>query len=162
MTPTALVHRRRALQFTVALLVAFVAACASLPTTKPIAPKVRVVSVKPLNLSLSKTNLRFRLEISNPNTFDLPLRQLDFVASFAGDQIAQGISRDAVTIPAKGQAMLEVAVVTELSKLFGQIKDMLKASEYDLAYGVKGSVKLANWPSRIPFNVEGELEEPKL
>ncbi|MBX2825575.1 MAG: LEA type 2 family protein [Gammaproteobacteria bacterium] len=140
----------------------FIGACASIPTSKPIPPKVRIVSVKPTNLSLSKTMLDFKLRVSNPNTFDLPLRQLDFVASFAGDKIAQGVSKDAVTIPASGEAILEVAVATELSRLFGQIKNMLKAKEYDLAYGVKGTVKLANWPRAIPFNVEGELEQPTL
>jgi len=144
------------------LLLTALSACASIPTSKPIAPKVRVVSVKPTNLSFNKAQLDFKLRVTNPNRFDLPLRQLNFVASFAGDQIAQGVSKDAVTIPANGEAILDVAVATKLSRLFGQIKDMLKAQEYDLAYGVKGSVKLANWPRTIPFNVEGELEQPNI
>ncbi|MBX2880614.1 MAG: LEA type 2 family protein [Granulosicoccus sp.] len=140
----------------------WVSACASIPTSKPLPPAVQIVSVKPVNLSLKKAKLEFKLRVLNPNAFALPLQQLDFIASFAGDQIANGASRDAVTIPAKGEAMLNIAVATELSKLFGQLKNMVKAKEYDVAYGVKGSVKLANWPKRIPFNVEGELEEPSL
>lgn len=137
-------------------------ACASIPTSKPLPPAVQLVSVKPVNLSLTKAKLELKLRVLNPNTFDLPLRQLDFTASFAGDQFANGSSKDAVTIPAKGEAMLNIAVATKLSKLFGQLKNMVKAKDYDVAYGVKGSVKLANWPTRIPFNVEGELEEPAL
>lgn len=140
----------------------FLNACASIPTTKPLPPAVQLISIKPINLSLSQAKLEFRLRVQNPNGFDLPLQQLDFVAFFAGDQIASGISKDSVTLPSKGEAILRVAVDTKLSRLFGHLKNMVKAQEYDVAYGVKGNVKLANWPKRIPFNVEGELEEPSL
>jgi len=144
------------------LLVMALTACSSIPLSKPISPKVQIVSVKPTNLSLSKTNLEFKLRVANPNGYDLPLQQLEFTASFAGDEIASGSSKDAVTIPAHGEAILRLSVATKLSKVFGQLRAMLEAKEYDLAYGVKGSVKLANWPVRIPFDVEGELEEPAL
>lgn len=143
-------------------LLLLLSACASIPTSKPLPPAVQLISVKPINLSLSKAKLEFRLRVQNPNAFDLPLQQLDFVAFFAGDQIANGISKDAVTVPSKGESILRVAVDTKLSRLFDHLKHMVKAKEYDVAYGVKGNVKLANWPRRIPFNVEGELEEPTL
>lgn len=138
------------------------AGCKSVPTHKPIAPKVSIAAVKPLNLSLSGQRINFTLRVSNPNSYDLPLRSLDFIASFAGDDIAKGVSDEAVTIPAKGEALVDIEVLAGLGKLLGQIKSMAKTKEFDLNYGVKGSVKLDNWPARIPFDVTGVLEQPDL
>lgn len=139
-----------------------VSGCKSIPTHKPIAPKVSIAAVKPLNLSLSGQKINFTLRVNNPNDYDLPLRSLDFIASFAGDDIAKGISDKAVTIPANGEALVDIVVVAGLGKLLGQIKSMARTKEFNLNYGVKGTVKLDNWPTRIPFDVAGVLEQPDL
>ena len=146
----------------VLLLMMTVTACKSIPTHKPIAPKVSIASVRPLNLSLQGQKINFKLRVANPNAYDLPLRNLDFVASFAGEEIAKGLTNQSVTIPANGEAMVDIEVLAGLGKLLGQIRSMAKSKELNLNYGVKGSVKLDNWPSRIPFDVEGELEEPEI
>ena len=38
---------------------------------------------------------------------------------------------------------------------------MLEERTLDLDYGVSGSVRLANWPARIPFDVDGVIENPR-
>ncbi len=144
------------------LLSLLVSACASIPTSKPIAPKVTVASVVPKNLSLSGTKLLFTLDVANPNSYDLPMEQLEFAASFDNQKIANGTSEKAVTIPANGQAQVEVVVVAKLSKFFGQLRSMLSSQDFSLDYQVTGFVKLANWPLKIPFNVVGEIDEPEL
>ncbi|MCB1754550.1 MAG: LEA type 2 family protein [Gammaproteobacteria bacterium] len=136
-------------------------ACSSLPLTKPEAPIVSVADVRPLNLSFTEQRLAFTLRVENPNAYDLPLEGLDFIASFAGHEIATGESHQEVTIPAKGEAMLEVEVKAGVDKLISQFQSMLNAQEINLDYGVKGRVKLANWPSRIPFDVKGEIAPPQ-
>lgn len=136
--------------------------CASVPTSKPIPPTVTVASVIPKNLSLSGTRLLFTLDVANPNSYDLPMQQLEFIASFDNQNVARGTSEKAVTIPANGQAQLEVLVVAKLSQFFGQLRSMLLSQEFSLDYTVSGFVKLANWPLKIPFDVAGELEEPSL
>lgn len=132
--------------------------CASLLTTKPEAPTVSVTRVVPLNLSLSETRLNITLRLENSNGFDLPLQDLDFTAWFAGAKIADGRSTDPVTIPANGDALLDVAVVAGLSKLWDQFKTMFEEQQFDVNYAVTGTAKLANWPARIPFNVERKLD----
>ncbi len=144
------------------VLILLISACASIPTSKPIAPKVTVASVVPKNLSLSGTRLLFTLDVANPNSYDLPMEQLEFVASFDNENIARGASEKAVTIPANGQEQVEVVVVAKLSKFFGQLRSMLATQDFSLDYTVSGFVKLANWPLKIPFDVAGELEEPSL
>ena len=136
-------------------------ACASLPSVKPEPPRVSVAGVRPLNLSLTRQRLEFRLRVENPNDYDLPLRSLDFTARLAGEKIADGRSDERVTIPANGEAIVEVDVVAGVGKLVGRLRDMIERRDLDLDYGVTGHVRLDNWPTRIPFDVDGVLENPR-
>lgn len=132
--------------------------CATILSKKPLAPVVKIAAVRPLNLSFTKQRLAFTLQVHNPNDYDLPLENLDFVASLAGDNIATGKSDQAVTLPANGEATVEVEVEARINQLLSQLQSMLSTNSINLEYGVKGHVKLANWPTRIPFDVVGEFE----
>ncbi len=138
-------------------LAALVNACSSVPTSKPVAPTVKVLSVKPLKIGLQKQELGFELELSNPNTFDLALQSLDFIASVDKQELAQGLSNERVTIPAQGDATLNVVVSTRISRVLGQLL-LLVGDNNPINYDVRGYVKLANWPLKIPFNVDGQLD----
>lgn len=135
-------------------------ACNTIPTNRPIPPTVEIESVKALKLSLTKQELAFTLKISNPNTYDLPLQSLSFTASIDDSQVAQGISDERVTLPAQSDALLEVRVSTRLRKLLGQLLLFSTSDDEEVNYKVTGFVELANWPARIPFNVDGALENP--
>ncbi len=137
-------------------------ACNTIPTHKPIAPTVEIESVKALKLKLNKQELAFRLKVTNPNTYDLPLQSLSFIASVDGSQFAQGSSDERVTLPAQQDAIVEVRVSTRLNKLLGKLLLFSTSNEEEVDYKVTGFVKLANWPARIPFNVDGALENPGL
>ena len=144
------------------LAICFLGACSSIPSVRPESPTVTVTAVTPVNLSLTDTKLNFSLRVSNPNDFNLPVRNLDFDAFFAGKKIAHGVSNEAVTIPANGEATMEIGVKAGLSKILKHVKTMFAEQDFNLNYGVKGKVKLANWPTRIPFNVERELDQASL
>jgi len=118
-----------------------------------------LISVRPLNLSLSNQKLAFKLRVKNPNSYDLPMQSLKFTARFAGQDIAEGASDKAVTLPAKGEAVMEVSVNAGINRVLERFRNMISSGTIELDYGVKGNIKLANWPTRIPFDVEGELNE---
>lgn len=139
------------------LLTLGLSACASIPTSAPIAPTVSLKSVKPLKLGLTKQELAFLLEISNPNSYDLPIQNLSFVAKLADKEVAQGISNEQVTLPANGKAVLEIIVNTRIQKILGQLLSLSSRSSDELKYNVKGFVKLANWPLKIPFATDGTV-----
>lgn len=144
------------------MLCLLLSACTTMLTSRPLAPRVAVDSVRAEKISLTRQNLLFRLAVSNPNSFDLPLQTLNFIAAVDGVELAQGLSSERVTIPANGKAMLEVHVSTSINKLLGQLLLATNQSRKDIAYDVRGFVKLSNWPARIPFNVDGSLENPVL
>lgn len=140
-------------------LLSLLAACSSIPLSKPEAPNVTVAGVRPINLSLTSQTIGLTLRVENPNGFDLPMQSLTFNANFAGQKFAQGHSVDETVIPANGTALLEVEVKTGLGKLAAQLQSMLSTNNVELDYEVTGLVKLSNWPKAIPFNVEGEVDE---
>ncbi|MEE9320804.1 MAG: LEA type 2 family protein [Granulosicoccus sp.] len=151
-------HRKLRWLAATVFLILLQTACGIIPGTKPEAPTITVEGVRPLNLSLTRQKLAFRLRVQNPNGFDLPLQSLDFSAHFAGEKIAEGSSKDEVIIPANGEAFVEVDVIAGINTMLEQFRNMLDSDEMKLDYGVVGTVKLANWPKRIPFKAEGQHE----
>lgn len=142
------------------LLSCALAGCAAMSAVRPKPPVVSVAGVRPLNLSLTKQRLRFRLLVENPNAFDLPVDSLDFVAKVGDERIARGSSDEPVVVPANGEAELSVDVTAGIDTVMDRVRSMLKDRTIDLDYRVDGTVKLANWPKRIPFDVDGTLENP--
>jgi LEA14-like dessication related protein len=133
------------------------ASCAGIPTSAPIAPTVVVKSVKPLKLSFTKQTLAFQLEVSNPNPYDLPIQTLSFIAKLEDKQVAQGISSEQVTLPANGNAIVEVIVTAQIQRILGQLLSPNSKNTNDMNYDVTGFLKLANWPLKIPFNADGKV-----
>ena len=144
------------------MLCMLLSACTTMLTSRPLAPRVAVDSVKAEKIGLTRQHLLFRLAVSNPNNFDLPLQAINFIAAVDGVELAQGLSTERVTIPANGKAMLEVHVSTSVNKLLGRLLLAANQNRKNVAYDVRGFVKLSNWPARIPFNVDGALQNPAL
>ena len=143
-----------------ALCLLALAGCAAMSSAKPQPPVVSVASVRPLNLSLRKQRLRFRLLVENPNAFELPVEGLDFVATLGGDRVARGSSDETVTIPARGEAEVSVDVVAGVDTVVDRLRAMVRNRTIDLDYTVAGTVELANWPRPIPFDVDGVVDNP--
>lgn len=139
---------------------ALLASCQSIPTSKPLAPTVKIESIRAVKMSLNRQELAFDLRVSNPNNYDLPLQYLNFIASLDGNELAQGLSNERVNLPANADATIEVLVSTRVNKLLGQLLLAASNNETNIAYDVRGFVKLSNWPTRIPFNVDGLVDNP--
>lgn len=134
-------------------------ACSTIPTTKPEPPTVKLLSVKPVKLGLKSQELAFELEVTNPNAYPLPLQALSFIAALEDEEVARGFTGDRVTLPANGNAVIEISVNTSISKVFGQLLSLANSARESVDYDVSGFVKLANWPLRIPFGVDGNLSQ---
>lgn len=131
-------------------------ACASLPQ-KLQKPQVELISVSPLNISMSEQKLRFTLNVINPNNLDLPVESMDFIARFNDTNIASGKSQQSTIIPANGQAKLLLDVTAGIDRLTSTLQTLLQGRELNLEYKLTGSVKFKNWAAPIPFNVVGVM-----
>ena len=107
------------------LLLLALSACSTI-TTKPLKPSVELVSVIPLNINLSEQKLRFTLKVTNPNSFELPVESVDFIARFNDADIASGKSKHNTVIPANGDALLTLDVTAGIDRLVTTLQTLLQ------------------------------------
>jgi len=131
--------------------------CSSIPLSKPKPPVVSIASVVPMNLSFTQQKLKFKLKVFNPNTYEVPLESIDFVALLSGKKMATGNSDQQVTLPAEGHEFVDIEIVIGVNKLLDQVRSIFESADLNAGYNITGRVKLANWPSKIPFDVVGEV-----
>ena len=141
--------------FTAHLLL-WISACSML-STKPVKPEIELVNVRPLNVSITEQKLRFTLKVINPNNFDLPVESIDFIARFNGSNIANGKSKQAVSIPANSDGELTLDVTAGLDRLVSTLKTLLEGESLNLDYELAGTVKIENWSTPIPFDLVGAM-----
>ena len=121
-------------------------------------PRVSLVSIEPLEAGLLEQRYRLVLRILNPNSIDLPLAGLSYSLELNDREFAFGVSRQAVTIPALGEALLEVDVISSLLDVLQQVRQLGSVSPAALDYRLSGKINLADSPLRLPFDYRGRLD----
>ena len=142
--------------FQVACIVALLTACAGMGKYRE-SPRVSLVSIEPLDMTLLEQRYALELRILNPNTVDIPVSGLDYSIEINRREFAYGVSRQAVTIPAHGEAVLEVEVVSTLLGMLRQLQTLQQEKSQVLDYRLSGKISLADSPLRLPFDYSGEL-----
>ena len=97
------------------------------------------------------------LRILNPNDVDLPVSGLSYSMEINDREFAYGVSRQAVTLPALGEAVVEVEVVSSLLGMLRQLQALGKDKKGGLDYRIYGSLRLASRRTRLPFDYSGTL-----
>jgi LEA14-like dessication related protein len=132
-----------------------VAACSALRPLDP--PSVQLSDLRLLDSSgVFEQRFLLALRIGNPNPFDLPLEGLRFSLEINDAHFAQGLSNQALTIPALGEEIVTVEASTNILEIVRQILLLGKTGE--LTYAVDGEAFLGSaLGGRIPFHRRGEL-----
>jgi len=115
------------------LCVMLLVSCSTLPTSKPLAPEVEIATVDILTFGLTEQK---------------------FMASSKNETVATGNTNEPVLLSAQNQTQVVVDVTMRTGKLLGQLLESALKKQTALDYNVTGFVELANWPVRIPFNVD--------
>ena len=105
------------------------------------APDVRLTDVEVTSLDFSGQTFRLGFDVSNPNPFPLPIKQIRYGVRLDGQQFAAGETSSNFVVPANGDG--EFAISVEL--------DLLKSAP-QLLYTVHDGVRRA-----IPYALEGSL-----
>jgi len=134
----------------------FLCACATLSPYKE-SPRVSLVSIRPQEMRVLEQRFALQLRILNPNDVAIPINGLSYAIEINNREFAYGVSRQAVEIPAFGEALLDVEVVSNLLNVVKQLQAMQGETRNSLAYRLSGKISLANSPVSLPFDYSGEL-----
>jgi LEA14-like dessication related protein len=98
------------------------------------------------------------LLLENPNPEALSLQGYDYELWLAGKSAATGASSEPVTLPALGQATVELPILVKLPTVMGLLPSLLQRDQ-KLPYQIAGGFRLASLLGgfRVPFRFQGEL-----
>lgn len=131
--------------------------CASMSAYKePL--KVSLLSIQPGDMTLLEQRFAIQLRILNPNDIEIPVKGLSYSLEINEREFAYGVSQQAVTIPAFGEALLDVEVVSNLLNVMQQLQSLDGEQHDSLGYRLSGTLSLENRLGRLPFSYGGELE----
>lgn len=126
-------------------------ACAGL-LKKPEPPQVQLAGVVLTQANLLEQSFIIKLQLSNPNDFELPIKGLLYQVDVNDQEFVHGSSLAEITLPAKGSAILEVDAKTNLQALARQLRG-IKAAE-NARYRIRGEISTTNLS--LPFDHRGE------
>jgi LEA14-like dessication related protein len=139
-----------------ALLTVLVSGCAGLGAYRE-PPRVSLVSIQPKEMGVLEQRYGLQLRILNPNDTALPVTGMQYSLQINDREFAYGVSRQPVSIPAYGEALLDVDVVSNLLRVLQQLQEASTGKQESLKYRISGSISLENHLGKLPFDYHGEL-----
>lgn len=130
--------------------------CASV-MKKPEPPRVGIAGLEILEVGLFEQRYLLSLRLQNPNDFALDVNGMDYEVFLNDRSFAHGVNHNSVTLPAFGEDVLEVEVISSLSNMLDQLRGLESGYNQPLSYRILGGVKINNWPVKIPFEFKGEI-----
>lgn len=120
-------------------------------------PEISLADIALVGIGLSEQQFIMKLQIANPNALDLPVEKLQFDIEVEGRPFAHGATAAPTTVPAHGEAMLEIMASSRLSTLSKPLRDAWKNGRTRLAYRLTGDAELGHGIGRVPFVKNGEM-----
>jgi LEA14-like dessication related protein len=138
-----------------ALLSLWLLGCSSLGGLEE-KPRVSVVGLKPVKIELFEQRYAARLRIQNPNKVALGIQGMNYVIEVNGQEFARGVSDQGVTVPAFGETVMQVSIISNLASLLRQLRSVGK-DDAPLSYRIHGRIAIQGIPGTIPFSHDGDL-----
>ena len=133
------------------------AGCASLGP-RPLPPKVYVDSVQTVVGSNGDTRFRVRLDVNNPNAYDVAVSAIEATVRIEDQAIATANLPQPVVLKASAESKLDIEARPDFNALAKAFDRMLR--RLAIAYEVTGFAVIDARQSgdmRIPFGKRGEL-----
>jgi LEA14-like dessication related protein len=123
----------------------------------PRVPGVLLDGVRVRELSLTNVSLDLRLQITNGNTFALPVGALAYGLRLGGEQVASGSGHPLAMVPPGGTATVSIPIRLSLAAAGSALKKLLEGAA--LPAEVKGKADFGDL--EFPFDAEGTAKAPK-
>ncbi len=139
--------------------VLLVAGCAGTPFgSEPL--YVTLSSLSVVEPGLLEQRYAMRLRVQNPNPAEIQVSGLSFEIELNDQTFARGVSNRPTTIPAFGEALLDVEAVSTLEGLLRQVLEMQENPERAIRYRLRGKLYGGGSPIPFPFDHSGEFRLP--
>ncbi len=144
--------------FWMLLSICMLAACAG-PVTLVDSPSVRLTRIDSGRMSIDRQTFVLGFDISNPNAFPLPVKELSYNVRIADQQFASGKTEGAFTVPANGDSAFDISVDLNMMQQSAQIASLLRAGSQGLVtYELNGSFAVdIPFTQPIPFSNKGTI-----
>lgn len=126
-------------------------------------PEVGLSGIALESLGLTEQVFKARLVVSNPN--DLKLKVSDAAVNLVleGIDLGSGETLDGISVPANGQGIVDVRIVTNLLQSAPQLWSALSAGDGLLDYRVNGVVNLGlGGLARLRIDEAGQIDANQL
>lgn len=121
------------------------------------APHVTLADLRILDMTLFEQRYALKIRVQNPNPIELPISGMNFQLDINDAELGRGVSDKSVTIPAHGEAVMEIKLVSNLARVFDQIRGLEGGKAQSLRYRLTGDISVANRLAKLPFDYQGEI-----
>lgn len=122
----------------------------------PAMPKLSLESIEVQKLSLSGATLRCRLQMTNPNNFDLLFKKLDYTLRLGGASLGRASALSPGPIGKKDKSTIALALNVSFAQLGSSVFQLLQGAKAD--YKLDGGIifdRPQNGASNVPFSLSG-------
>ena len=123
------------------LVLAALGGCASLPENIIGKPDVELRDVQVVGLGFNSQTFLLSFDISNPNSFSLPVNHISYGVRLDGQRFASGETASDISVPAGATSRFAISVELDLLHTAPRLLSILRD-------GARGE---------IPYELEGEL-----
>jgi LEA14-like dessication related protein len=120
-------------------------------------PRVTLVNLEPVSVTLWEQKYRIQLRVQNPNPEPLAIRGMHYSLELNGEDFLDGVSGQTVVVPAFSDQIIESDGVTSLFGYLRQIQALQQGRLESLSYRVSGRISLQDGFIGLPFDYAGEL-----
>lgn len=120
-------------------------------------PRVTLVDLEPLSVTLFEQKYRIQLRVQNPNPEPLAIRGMHYSLELNGKDFLDGVSGQRVEVPAFADQVIETEGVTSLFGFLRQVQAVQQGEMDSLRYRVSGRISLERDLLGLPFDYAGEF-----
>jgi LEA14-like dessication related protein len=120
-------------------------------------PHVTLNNLQPLDMTLLEQRYAVTLRVQNPNPVPLPIAGMNFQLDINDMELGRGVTNETVTVPAYGEALVKVNLVSNLMRVFNQIHGLESSKAQSLRYRLSGGLSISSRMGKLPFEYQGEF-----
>jgi LEA14-like dessication related protein len=130
--------------------------CAALQSAVE-APGVTLNNLQALDMTVFEQRYAVTLRVQNPNPVPLPISGMNFQLDINDTELGRGVTNEAVVVPAYGEALVKINLVSNLMRVFNQIRALESNKGQSLRYRLSGGLSVSNRMGKLPFEYRGEF-----